>query len=143
MWKKDEGSGKCIDDENGSDSCCSKDKRETHFLMAQEVQSEKKMSKSDSWAQSRVKYVFGSDDEGDTSREDCRFDSGNQSSVNSDEEEKVEAEVDLEGVLVSALEELIRVRKEYKNCKNAAIEEQDQLNKCLEDSEQSIKNLKT
>ncbi|XP_059064651.1 uncharacterized protein LOC131856752 [Cryptomeria japonica] len=56
--------------------------------------------------------------------------------------EEVEAEVDLEGELVSALEELEKIRKEYKNSKNVAAQEQDIFNKYIQESEKIIANLK-
>ncbi|XP_059066136.1 uncharacterized protein LOC131857502 [Cryptomeria japonica] len=59
-----------------------------------------------------------------------------------DEEEEVEAEVDLEGELMSALE-LRKVRREYKKVKYVVGEEQDRLNKCLEESEKNISDLRT
>lgn len=59
-----------------------------------------------------------------------------------DEEEEIEVVVDLEGELVSALEELRKVRKEYKKYKNAVTQEQDLLNKSLEKSKRTISNLK-
>ncbi|XP_059075388.1 uncharacterized protein LOC131875319 [Cryptomeria japonica] len=58
-------------------------------------------------------------------------------------EEEVEAEVDFEGELVSALEELWKVRKEYKMVKYAVAKEQDILNKCLEEFEKKILDLRT
>ncbi|XP_059068685.1 uncharacterized protein LOC131859146 [Cryptomeria japonica] len=59
-----------------------------------------------------------------------------------DEEEEIEAEVDLEGELVSALEELRKVRREYKKHKNVVAEEQELLIKSLEESKKTISNLK-
>ncbi|XP_059067491.1 uncharacterized protein LOC131858308 [Cryptomeria japonica] len=55
-----------------------------------------------------------------------------------DEEEEIKAEVDLEGELVSALEELGKVRKEYKKYNIVVAEEQDLLNKSLEESKTII-----
>lgn len=49
-------------------------------------------------------------------------------------EEEVEVEVDLEGELVSALEELRKVRKGYKKYRSVVVEEQDQLKRYLEES---------
>lgn len=63
--------------------------------------------------------------------------------VANDEEEEVEAEVYFAGELVSALEKVWKVRKEYKMVKYAAAEEQDRLNKYLEESEQNISDLRT
>lgn len=42
-----------------------------------------------------------------------------------EEEEDIEFEVDLEGELISALEELSKTRREHKKFKLAAVEEQD------------------
>lgn len=60
-----------------------------------------------------------------------------------EEEVEFEAEVDFEGEIVSALEELRKVRKEYKKIKYVAAEEQGNLNKCLEESEKNILGLRT
>lgn len=59
-----------------------------------------------------------------------------------DEEEEIKVEVDLEGELVSALEELRKVRKDYKKYKNVAAKEQELLNKSLEESKKIISDLK-
>lgn len=55
-------------------------------------------------------------------------------SSDSEGEEEDEEEVDHEGELVNAFEELSRVRKEYNPFKNISIVEKNQLTKCLEES---------
>ncbi|XP_059075386.1 uncharacterized protein LOC131875318 [Cryptomeria japonica] len=70
--------------------------------------------------------------------------SGAQSeNLNDSEEEDVDVEVDLEGELIRALEELDSIRKEYTKYKKSAIKEQNQLSKKLEESKMNINTLKT
>lgn len=76
------------------------DEEETHLLMAQETESERHTFGSDHAYQSYWQDVFGRDSEID---------------------EEYEAKVDLEGEQASALDELKRVRNEYKLLKNASI----------------------
>lgn len=111
-----------VDDEGRSVSNNNNNEEVNHLFMAQESEDERHTSQSDHADQSYQQDVFGSDTE---------------------DEEGDEAEVDLEGELVSALEELSRVINEYKLFKNAAIMEQIWLIKCLEDSEKCISDLKT
>lgn len=96
------------------------DEEGTHLFMAQESKDESHISSSDHVDHSYRQDVFGSDSEG---------------------EEENESEVDLEGELVSALEELSRVRNEYKLFKNVAVMEQNQLIRCFQDSEKCILEL--
>lgn len=74
----------------------------THLFMAQESEGERHTSENDHPDHFYRRDVFGSDSEG---------------------EEEEEEKVDLEGELVNTLEELNRVRKEYKLFKNVAIVE--------------------
>lgn len=89
--------------------------------MAQETPNEEKTSSYDNASQSSRHDPFDNDEE---------------------DEENNDAEVDLEGELVCAIEELRKVRKKFKMCRSHATEEQDQLNKCLQESEQNVTNLK-
>lgn len=59
------------------------------------------------------------------------------------EEEEDEAEVDYEGELVNARDELDRVIKEYKLFKNVVIVDQNRLINCLEEFEKCISELRT
>lgn len=72
--------------------------------MAQESENDRHTSRSDHEDQSYRQDVFGSDYE---------------------DEEEDEAEVDLEGELVSVVHELSKVWKEYKMFKNVAIVKQN------------------
>lgn len=63
--------------------------------------------------------------------------------VDEDEEkEDIEVEVDLEGELISSLEELSKTIRELKNFKLVAIDEQGLLKQSLDESSQLISNLK-
>ncbi|XP_059067654.1 uncharacterized protein LOC131858432 [Cryptomeria japonica] len=106
------------DDGSRPVSYCSNDEEETHLFMAQETHTKMNTSERDNIDQSYQQDVFGSDEE-------------------------AKAKVDLEEELVSALDELTKVRKEFKKYNNASIGEQDRLNKCLDESEECISELKT
>ncbi|XP_059077935.1 uncharacterized protein LOC131876528 [Cryptomeria japonica] len=60
----------------------------------------------------------------------------------SDKEEEAKAKVDLEGELVSALEELRKVRKEYTKYRFVVAEEQELLNKSLQESKTTISDFR-
>lgn len=112
--KKVEGANKCTNDDGGLDIYYNKDENESHLLMALRTQDEERTYCYDNVSPSYVQDPFGSDD--------------------SEEDEEIEDEFDLEGELVSAIEELGKVRREYKKFKNVAIEEHDRLNKFLQES---------
>ncbi|XP_059073530.1 uncharacterized protein LOC131874259 [Cryptomeria japonica] len=70
--------------------------------------------------------------------------SGDQSeNIDDSEEEDADVVVDLEEELVCALEELEKVRKEYKKYKKSLIKEHDLLNKNIEESNINIAALTT
>ncbi|XP_059066138.1 uncharacterized protein LOC131857504 [Cryptomeria japonica] len=110
-----------MDDRRRLDCGCSEDEKETQFRIAQEALNVEKTYHCDSASQSSRLDPFGSNEE--------------------NEEEDNNVEVDLEGELVSALEELKNVRKEFKNYKKSVQEECDQLRKCLEESNKNINTL--
>lgn len=58
------------------------------------------------------------------------------------EEEEKEVEVDLEEKLISSLDELKKTRRDLKKVKRVAVEEQDLLEKSLEESKKTIAYLK-
>ncbi|XP_057841129.1 uncharacterized protein LOC131050850 [Cryptomeria japonica] len=101
------------DDESESAEDCSEDEKQTNLFMSQEIQNEDKISRCDSGVQSNNLF-------------------------DSDNEDEVDVEVDLEGELVCALEGIDKVRKEYKKYKKSTIKEQDQLSKSIEESNLNI-----
>lgn len=117
--KKNNRTYRCTDDKRRLYSSCSEDVKEAWLLMAHETSNVEKTSNYDCASQSKKQDPFGSDEE----------------------EREIEVEVDLEGELMSALEELKNVRREYKYYKKSVQEKCDQLSKCLEESNKNINTL--
>ncbi|XP_059067467.1 uncharacterized protein LOC131858290 [Cryptomeria japonica] len=74
--------------------------------------------------------------------EDMENRSNHQDLFGSEREEEDEAKVDLEGDFVNSLEELSRVRREYKLFKNTTIVEKNWLTRWLEEFEKRLSELK-
>lgn len=102
-----------VDDEGKSVSSSRNYEEETHLFMAQELEDERHTSESNHIDHSYRQDVFGSDDQD-------------------------EVTVDLECELVSTLEELQNVRKEFKRYKDLVHEECSRLRICLEESNNNI-----
>lgn len=102
---KNKDANNCANDKRRSISCCSRDEKKNHMLMAQEIQNEEKTSECESGSHSNNQILFGSDneDEGDV-------------------------ELDFGGELLCTLEKW----KEFKDYKKLAMKEHDLLRKSLE-----------
>ncbi|XP_059073373.1 uncharacterized protein LOC131874146 [Cryptomeria japonica] len=102
--------------------------------MAHEIDIDNHISKGDNVDRSHQYDVFSSDNEEDEEEGDKVERSSRQDLFVSDDEEAEDAEVDLEGEFLSALDELKNILHELKDYKKSVHEECSQLRTCLEDS---------
>lgn len=132
--EKNNATETCADDRGRLDCCSSNGGEETHLFMAHEIDIENHTSKGDNADRSHWYDVFGSNNEEDEEEGDKVDRSSQEDLFGSDDDEEEDAEVDLEGELLSALDELEIFTNELKDYKKSIHEEFSQLRTCLEDS---------